>query len=105
MMTNCTCTVTTCLHNHERCCCKSDILVEGHEATASDSTCCASFDKRSHEACSCTHETASPELRISCNAVKCKYNDDRKCIAKSVSITGCRAADSCQTECATFQMC
>ena len=31
-MTRLDCTVTTCVHNAEKCCCKQGILVEGSEA-------------------------------------------------------------------------
>ena len=47
-MTKLDCTVTTCVHNAEKCCCKSGILVEGAQAKNCCDTCCGSFDDRVH---------------------------------------------------------
>ena len=42
-MTRLDCTVTSCLYNKERCCCKDNIEVEGDHARHSRDTCCVSF--------------------------------------------------------------
>ena len=44
-MTKLDCTVTTCVHNAEKCCCKSGILVEGAQAKNCCDTCCGSFEE------------------------------------------------------------
>ncbi len=103
MTTNCTCTVTNCLHNSDRCCCKSEILVEGPKAQDSEETCCASFDKRHGESFSNSYETPDKKLRIECNAVRCIYNANHYCTAEQVDINGASAVDASGTECATFR--
>ena len=49
---------------------------------------------------------ASPEksLKIDCEAVNCKHNEDHRCTAGHVGITGDGASEAEQTECATFEM-
>ena len=44
-MTKLDCTVTTCVHNAEKCCCKNTILVEGAQARNCCDTCCGSFEE------------------------------------------------------------
>ena len=43
-MTKLECSVKNCMHNSDNYCCKSAILVDGHEAVKPNDTCCASFD-------------------------------------------------------------
>lgn len=102
-MTNCTCTVTECMHNSDNCCCKSQILVDGHEACSCDSTYCASYDKKMLDSFRNTYESPDPELKIDCSAVKCVYNEGRRCTAKSVDISKKSSADGNHTRCSTFR--
>lgn len=102
MTSNCTCTVKTCLHNSDNCCCKSEILVDGASACTCGSTCCASFDRREHTSFHNSFESPDPKLRIECNAVKCIYNTDRRCTAQNVDINGSTASAADQTQCSTF---
>ena len=44
-MTRLECTVTSCVHNSEKCCCKQGILVEGANARECCDTCCGSFEE------------------------------------------------------------
>ena len=44
-MTKLDCTVTTCVHNSEKCCCKSGIVVEGAQAKSCCDTSCGSFEE------------------------------------------------------------
>ena len=39
-----------------------------------------------------------------CEAVNCKHNEDHRCTAGHVGITGDGASEAEQTECATFEM-
>ena len=43
-------------------------------------------------------------LKIDCEAVNCKHNEDHRCTAGHVGITGDGASEAEQTECATFEM-
>ena len=44
-MTKLDCNVTSCMHNADNCCCKSEIIVDGHQAKDCCETCCGSFDE------------------------------------------------------------
>lgn len=104
-MTNCTCTVTECSHNSDRCCCKSEILVDANPKDACSCGCtyCASFDHASYDSFKNSMETPDPALKIGCNAIQCIYNEDNYCQAKSVAINGMNAESGNHTECATFR--
>ena len=83
-MTKLECTVSSCVHYAERCCCKSGILVEGAEAKSNGDTCCGSF-------------------QVECDVMTCLYNDDHMCRAERITITGDGARAVAQTECASFR--
>lgn len=103
MTTNCTCTVTNCIHNSDRCCCKSEILVDGSSAKDKEATCCSSFDRRHGDSFRNSYETPDKKLRIECNAVQCIYNANRYCSADQVDINGSSATDAAGTQCSTFR--
>ena len=77
-MTRLDCTVTSCLYNKERCCCKDNIEVTGDHARHSRDTCCISFRE-------------------------CTFNENCHCQAKHISVAGGAACDCRETECATFR--
>lgn len=95
------CNVSSCVHNESDRCCRGKIEVEGQEAVAAESTCCASYDKRG---CGCTNAVKNPDEKtdIHCKAVKCIYNDDCRCTAGHVGVSGSNAQDRNETECKTF---
>lgn len=96
------CGVTNCTYNKERLCSKGDIMVGGKHAANSDDTCCESFMERRDGAVTSAIEHPSKTISIDCEAVKCVYNSNYKCVADHVDIMGC-GADSCrETSCATF---
>ena len=102
-MTRLDCTVTTCIHNAEKCCCKSGILVEGRNATNRSDTCCGSFEERRGSAFRNLFKTPESKLHVECDVVECLYNDDQKCRAEKITITGDGARAVGQTECSSFR--
>ena len=96
------CSVSSCVHNEENMCCRSAIDVVGKDAERSEATCCGSYDKRG---CGCTNEIKHPDslTDIRCEAVKCMYNDNEKCTAGQIGVSGSNAHDMKQTECSTFK--
>ena len=42
-------------------------------------------------------------LEVECDAVKCVYNEDRRCAAERIDIAGDGACECGQTRCATFK--
>ncbi len=102
-MTKLDCTVTTCVHNAERCCCRSEILVEGVRAKNCCDTCCGSFDSGVLKRFLKSPPRFSSKLEVECDVVNCLYNDDHQCRAERIAITGDGAMAVGQTECASFR--
>ncbi|MDD3370102.1 MAG: DUF1540 domain-containing protein [Lachnospiraceae bacterium] len=97
------CKVENCSYNKEECCCKGDICVGGKHADEVDETCCESFYERKDNSFTSALDHASPTISIDCEAVKCLYNSNYKCISEHVDIRGCGACDCRETACATFK--
>ncbi len=99
------CAVENCTYNKEKYCSKGDIMVGGKHADKKEDTCCESFAQERGEQNAYTSSLSHPSriISIDCEAVKCIYNSNYKCIAERVDITG-RGADSFEdTACATFK--
>jgi hypothetical protein len=99
------CRVENCTYNKETFCCKGDIMVGGRHADRENDTNCESFAQRREGYDTFSNSTAhvSPHISIDCEAEKCVYNSDYRCVADHVDIRGAGAADSMETACATFQ--
>ena len=98
------CAVENCTYNKDRYCSKGDIMVGGKHAKKEEDTCCESFAQRreGHDAYTSSLSHPSKTISIDCEAVKCVYNSNYKCIAEHVDITGMGACDCRETACATF---
>lgn len=106
-MTKLGCSVTTCIHNADLCCCRDGIQVEGKDAKDSESTCCGSFDEKrgdSFQNSSSASHMPNTRLEVACEAVNCAYNEGKMCHAENIGIAGNGATIAKQTECATFKM-
>ncbi len=99
------CAVVNCTYNKDKYCSKGDIMVGGKHAEKEDETCCESFAQRreGHDAYTSALSHPSRIISIDCEAVKCIYNSNYKCIAEHVDIKGSGAEDSNETACATFK--
>lgn len=99
------CTVESCTYNKEKLCCKGDIMVGGKHADKTEDTCCESFvqKKEGRDSYTSSLNHASGMISIDCEAVKCLYNSNYKCVAERVDIKGGQACDSKGTACATFK--
>ena len=102
-MTNLNCTVTTCTHNSEKCCCKSGIVVEGAQAKTCCDTCCGSFEENRGGLFRNLFKTPESKLMVDCDVMNCLYNDDHQCRAERITIAGDGARAAGQTECASFR--
>lgn len=96
------CTVENCAYNNSEYCCKGDIQVGGKHAVEEEETCCESFADEKQDRYTSALEHPSKMISIDCEAVKCVYNSDYKCVAEHVDIKGCGACDCRETACATF---
>lgn len=97
------CTVENCAYNKDKYCCKGDIMVGGKHAHEEKETCCESFLEAKADRFTSALEHPSKIISIDCEAVKCVYNSNYKCVAEHVDIKGCGAADCRETSCATFK--
>ena len=103
-MTKLDCSVKNCVHNSDNCCCKEAIVVDGCKAKECCETCCGSFSENDGGMFKNLFKTPEKSLKIDCEAVNCKHNEDHRCTAGHVGITGDGASEAEQTECATFEM-
>lgn len=105
-MTKLDCTVYGCTYNADNSCTRGKIHVGGHEAIKSSETVCRSFEPKGSkgEKNSVSNSTASAErpTDISCDAVKCIYNKEKKCHAEHIRVAGVHAVASGETECGSF---
>ena len=99
------CMAENCVYNKDYLCSKGDIMVGGKHAEGSDDTCCESFMERREGRDSYTSSTSHPSnyISIDCEATKCVYNQNYKCVAEHVDIRGVEANKSAETACATFR--
>ena len=97
------CNVNSCTHNEDNCCCLNSIHVQGNSAEKCDDTCCGSFYEAKKDTTKNSAETPKETLSISCEATKCVFNDNKKCSADHISISGVCASDACETVCASFR--
>lgn len=102
-MTRLNCSVQSCNYNKEQSCCKGDIMVEGKEAAETRSTCCGSFRERSGDSYSNSVMMPNKNIKIDCEAEKCVFNQDYRCSADEIGISGSNACHCEETECASFQ--
>lgn len=103
-MAELTCGARECAYNAECLCCKGNIMVGGELACHDSETCCESFMRRREGRDSFTNSMGHPSklISIDCEAVKCVYNSNCKCVAEHVDIRGNGCNVSEDTACATF---
>lgn len=101
-MTDLKCSAINCGYNEDHYCCKGDIMVGGKRAECSDDTCCESFVDETKDRFSSAIRHPSKSISIDCEAVKCVYNEDYRCSAEHVDVSGAGASDSRETSCKTF---
>lgn len=96
------CGVTNCIYNQAHCCCKGDIMVGTRDAFRETETCCESFADRREDFYANVVECPQERIHVDCEAVKCRYNENCKCMAEQISICGDNAHSCGDTLCATF---
>ena len=98
------CSAMTCVYNNGQYCSKGDIMVGGQEAQNARETCCVSFKARTEMGGMNSMGTPSQTIDVGCKACHCQFNENSKCAAGQIGISGASACSRQQTECATFQM-
>lgn len=103
-MTILKCSATTCVYNKDQLCSKGEIDVMGETAHSADETSCGSFQERSQGAKNSVSNSCGCEtVNIDCKAHNCTYNDNCKCTAAAIDVTGRSASTSADTKCETFE--
>lgn len=99
------CTARTCVYNKEEYCSKGDIVVDGSNAKVADETCCSSFVERSGSAMnSVGEECGCKTIDVNCKACQCTFNNQEKCSADKITITGASACHCDETKCGSFEL-
>lgn len=102
-MTVLDCNVVNCSYNEDNSCKRQDIQVEGSNAKTPSETSCGSFAPRG---CGCGVNTmgeAKKDTEVACEASECKFNENKKCSASHIGISGGHADSVRETECGSFQ--
>ena len=87
-MTKLDCSVKNCVHNSDNCCCKEAIVVDGCKAKECCETCCGSFSENDGGMFKNLFKTPEKSLKIDCEAVNCKHNEDHRCTAGHIGDYG-----------------
>ena len=87
-MTKLDCTVTTCIHNAEKCCCKSGILVEEHRRRTAVIPAAEALRRTGADFFKNLFKTPESKLEVECDVANCLYNDDHQCRAERITIAG-----------------
>ena len=96
------CTVIGCAYNANNSCRRENITVGGHEAHKSSETACKSFAPKGTNTLVNACGGPKKETNVACDAVNCKYNEDKICYAEHIGIAGRHAVTNGETECGTF---
>ena len=111
------CSAVNCVHNLSGLCSANRILINGMSAQSSTGTECETFAEKGikNALTHLTNMNIPGEIRqifnkdgihmypeIACNAVRCRYNSEKKCEADRVLIMGAHARGSDGTYCETF---
>lgn len=102
-MTKLDCSVRNCKYNDENACCKGAILVSGEKANHCEETCCSSFASEGQGGFNSAYEPKEYS-DISCDATKCTFNENHKCVAEHIGVAGANATEKSETECASFRL-
>ena len=98
------CNADNCAHNANNCCCNNEIKVDGQQAQTSSNTCCSNFcESQGNMQDAVDQAYASPETEVDCSAQNCAHNDNCKCHADSVDVSGAGACNCDGTCCSTFK--
>ena len=105
MITVLECNAEECANNKNQCCCKGEINVKGACASHTDGTCCGDFQKRGSSTASnsCGCSTPNRSVEINCDAEGCMYNNEHRCFADRIGISGAGVSTAEKTQCATFR--
>lgn len=104
-MTILKCSATKCMYNENELCSRGDIEITGENARHADETNCGSFRDRSSSGSMMNSEAqhcGCEKINIDCKAHECTYNDNCKCTASAINVSGCSASECNETKCDTF---
>lgn len=96
------CTVMNCFFNERSGCTAPSLNVDGRKAFESRSTCCDTFVEQKPGIKSNVGDPFR-DLDIQCSAIKCEYNNNEMCNARTILVNGKNADVPEETCCSTFK--
>ncbi len=96
------CAAQKCVYNDGMYCSKGDIKVGGESASTPRRPAVQASKSVPVRVQRALWGTPSQHIDVDCEACRCKYNEDCKCHADKIGITGAAACHCEQTECGTF---
>lgn len=97
-MTKLTCDARDCMNNSDGCCCMGDLVIGGKDAVNCQETYCKFYKvKQKGNVFTMGYAIPNPEIDLGCDAVNCRYNEGKKCIAQEVSIVRHNKTTNCKT--------
>lgn len=80
------CSADNCIYNNSGICYAGGIEIQGHTASTSTGTTCATFNSNKSDLMNASNSILTTSTDIRCKAKKCKYNSLEICTAHSVQI-------------------
>lgn len=97
-MTKLKCDARDCMNNDDAFCCMGDLVIGGKDACTSKETYCKFYrPKEKDNVFTMGYAIPNPQIDLGCEAVNCRYNEHRKCIADEVSIVRHEKTTNCRT--------
>ncbi len=112
------CTATNCVNNMSSICSARTIHVSGSSAHSSEGTQCENFAEKGlmnsimnvlnmnvmgELKQSFNNESIEMSPKIRCEAIACKHNENKSCVAENIVIYGKDVSSIEKTECETFE--
>ncbi|MBO5244595.1 MAG: DUF1540 domain-containing protein [Selenomonadales bacterium] len=98
------CQAETCAHNSSGVCYANGINVAGGTAREKCETCCSSFLDRAVYSSLTNNTTTGDDCdRIACEVTSCVYQQDGRCSAETIEVSGRGANGYVETQCDTFR--
>jgi hypothetical protein len=102
------CGVDSCIYWRDRLCVRQGIHVIGSRAHSESETACDSYFKKDRDYREFDVEIGTfgvdMHLRVDCEALNCKFNENHECFAHEIKIDGSRARRTQDTFCSSFEL-
>ncbi len=97
------CSAQSCMHNNSECCCRGEIEVAGESAGHSEDTCCSNFYQDTGSTRDAVGQEPTEFMDVQCQAQNCTHNENCKCEADYIDVSGYGACECDETCCSSFK--